>query len=372
MTTAPMTKEQMIRDLYTCASCGYCRFACPINKELGFESKSVRGKFLIFRKLLEGKLDWSDEKVRDAVYQCAQCEACKVFCPTGIDFVAINQALREELAKRGNILEMQKMVTDILVEKKNPYNEPWEDRASWAGGKWENPEKAEYLYFMSCTAAYSANRIAKSVVRICKAAGIEFAISPKEVCCGNPLLRIGQREKFQGLVEENVKMFKEIGARTIFTACAGCYKTLSHDYPEGDYEVLHFAELMDRLISQGKITFMKPLPKKVLYYDGCDLGRHCGIYEEPRRVLRAIPEIELIEFDYNREEAMCCGGPLVGSYPDLATDIPVRHVNEAVEKGADILVAACGACMINFKEGSKKAGKKLDIQDLAMLVAKHV
>ena len=177
---------------------------------------------------------------------------------------------------------------------------------------------------------------------------------------------------FQGLVEDNVAIFKEMGVKTIFTACAGCYKALIHDYPKGDWEVLHFVQIMDRLISEGKLKFKKPLPKKVIYYDGCDLGRHCGIYEEPRRILQAIPEIELIEFDYNREEAMCCGGPLVGSYPDLATDIPVRHVNEAVEKGADILVAACGACMINFKEGSKKAGKKLDIQDLAMLVAKHV
>jgi heterodisulfide reductase subunit D len=225
---------------------------------------------------------------------------------------------------------------------------------------------------MSCTAAYSANRIAKSVVRICQAAGIEFAISDKEMCCGNPLLRIGQREKFQELVEGNVRMFKEVGAKTIFTACAGCYKALVHDYPKGDWEVLHFAQLMDRLIKEGKLSFKKPLPKKVIYYDGCDLGRHCGIYEEPRRVLAAIPEIELMEFDYNREEAMCCGGPLVGSYPDLATDIPVRHINEAVEKGADILVAACGACMINFKEGMKKAGKKIDVQDLTMLVAKQV
>lgn len=371
MSTAALTKEQMIRDLYTCASCGYCRFACPINKELGFESASVRGKLLVFRKLLEGKLDWSDERVRDMVYQCAQCEACKVQCPTGIDFVAINQHLREALAKEGNLLDMQKMVTDILVEKKNPYNEPWEDRTSWAG-KWENPEKAEYLYFVSCTAAYSANRIAKSVVRICKAVGIEFAISREEACCGNPLLRIGQRAKFDALVENNVKMFKEIGAKVIFTACAGCYKALIHDYPEGDYKVLHFVELMDNLIKEGKLAFKKPLAKKVIYYDGCDIGRHCGIYEEPRNVLRAIPEIELIEFDYNREEAMCCGGPLVGSYPELATDIPVRHINEAVEKGADVLVAACGACMINFKEGAKKAQKKLDIQDLTMLVAKHV
>jgi glycolate oxidase len=370
-TDALLTKEQMIHDLYTCASCGYCKFACPVNKELGFESTSVRGKLLILRKLLEGKLDYSDARVRDAVFQCAQCEACKVMCPTGIDFVKINQHLRESLAKEGNLLEMQKTVGKILAEKKNPFNEPPEERGAWLGSAYKNPEKADYLYFVSCTASYSANRIAKSVQRIMKAAGIEFAVlGGEEQCCGNPLLRMGEREKFEEMVAANMAAFDKMGIKTIFTACAGCYKAFLHDYPK-KYEVLHVVQLMDRLIREGRLKF-KPLPKRVMYFDGCDIGRHCGIYEEPRNVLRAIPQLELIEFDYNREEALCCGGPLIASYPELAGQIPTKHVQEAIDKNADILVSACAACMLNFKEGAKRLGSKLDIQDICMLTGKQV
>ncbi|MFH1422750.1 MAG: (Fe-S)-binding protein, partial [Planctomycetota bacterium] len=130
-------------------------------------------------------------------------------------------------------------------------------------------------------------------------------------------------------------------------------------------------QLLDRFIKENKIAF-KPMPKKVIYYDGCDIGRHCGIYEEPRNILRAIPQIELIEFDYNREEAVCCGGPLVASYPDLAGEIPIKHVQEAMDKGADMLVSACAACMLNFKEGAKRISSKLDIQDICMLIGKQV
>ncbi|MFH1421590.1 MAG: (Fe-S)-binding protein, partial [Planctomycetota bacterium] len=247
---APLTKEQMIHDLYTCAACGYCRFACPINKQLGFESASVRGKLLIFRKLLEGKLDYSGENVRDAVFQCAQCEACKVMCPTGIDFVKINQHLRENLAKEGNLLEMQKMVGQILEEKKNPFNEPPEERGAWLGSAYKNPEKTDYLYFVSCTASYSANRIAKSVQRVMKIAGIDFAVlGGEEQCCGNPLLRMGERGKFEEMVAKNVSSFDKLGIKTIFTACAGCYKAFKHDYPQ-KYEVLHIVQLLDRFIKE--------------------------------------------------------------------------------------------------------------------------
>lgn len=366
-----MNKAKVLEDLYTCASCGYCRFGCPVYKEVGLESASVRGKCLLLKDFLEGRIEYSD-KIRDALYMCAQCENCKVNCPTGVDFVAMTKWVREELLKAGQITEGQEMLRKIIAEKGNPFNEPSQERGAWAGSKFPVGKKCENLYFVSCTASYSLNRIAKSIFKVLEEADFEFTLlGEKEKCCGNPLLGLGEYDKARELMYANVAAFDELGVKTIFTGCPGCYKVLKHYYPHR-YRVLHIVQLIDELIRQGRLVFDKELKKKIVYFDGCDLGRHCGIYEEPRNVLRAIPGVELIELDFNRDQAVCCGGPITASYPELSARIASRTVKEAVEKGADMLVAACAACLLNFKEGSKWANLKIDIQDIMLLLPKHV
>ncbi|MHC4504985.1 MAG: heterodisulfide reductase-related iron-sulfur binding cluster, partial [Planctomycetota bacterium] len=112
--------------------------------------------------------------------------------------------------------------------------------------------------------------------------------------------------------------------------------------------------------------------KKVVYADGCDLGRHSGVYEPQRDLLRAMPELELIEFDYNRENAACCGGPVASHNSDLAHNIAAEKVREAVDKGADMIVTSCPMCFVNIKEGTKAADIKIDVQALPMLLPKVV
>lgn len=366
-----MTEQEIIEQVYTCASCGYCRFGCPVYNEIGFESLTVRGRMQILKKILEGKMELT-KPIIESIYMCAQCENCNIRCPTGVDFVKISEALRETLLKNRLAPEVQLMLTENLARDSNPFREPLEERGAWLPSDYPQCKKSENLYFVGCTGSYSLNRIPKSIMRILDNIGFEYTLlGSEERCCGSPILRAGDRETATKTIERNVEKFKSLGVKTIITSCAGCHKTFLHDYPS-EFNFVHYTQLFTKLINEGVLVFEKELNEKVIYFDGCDLGRHSGIYEEPREILRAIPGVELIEFQYNREEAECCGGPILGANAELARKIAATRVQEAIDRGATFLVTACPTCLLNFKEGARTAGIQLQIQDLPLLLPKYV
>ncbi len=366
-----MTEQEIIEQVYTCASCGYCRFGCPVYNEIGFESLTVRGRMQILKKILEGKMKLT-KPIIESIYLCAQCENCNVRCPTGIDFVKISEALRETLLKERLAPEAQIMLSENLAKDSNPFREPLEERGSWLPGDFPQGKKSEYLYFVGCTGSYSLNRIPKSIMRVLDSIGFDYTLlGSEERCCGSPILRAGAREIAMKTIERNIDQFHRHGAKTIITACAGCHTTFIHQYPS-EFKYVHFTQIFAQLSKEGALVFEKELNEKVIYFDGCDLGRHSGIYEEPREILRAIPGVELIEFQYNREEAECCGGPVLGANADLARKIGAARVQEALDMGATFLVTACPTCLLNFKEGARTAGLQLQMQDLALLLPKYV
>lgn len=365
-----MRREEIVQDIYTCASCGYCRFGCPVYHEVGFERVTVRGRMLLFKKLLEGKLDFTedDQAVIESVFLCAQCENCKVVCPTGIDYVRISNFFKEDISEKGLMPEIPKMLRDSLLSESNPFGEPRGERGAWLPQPYREPRKSEHLYFVSCTASYSLNRIARSVLRILEMTDYDFTVlGAAENCCGGPLFRLGERERAKELVMRNAEEFDRLGVKTVFASCAGCFRTLSRVYPK-EFKVYHIIQFFDDLIREGALTFAKAYEKKVIYFDGCDIGRHCGIYEEPRRVLRSIPGVELLEFDYNREEATCCGGPIMAHYPDIAHNVAAKAVLEAKEKGAEVIATSCGTCLLNFREGARTAGVQMEVVDIPMML----
>jgi Fe-S oxidoreductase len=366
-----MTEQEIIEQVYICASCGYCRFGCPIYNEKGFESLTVRGRMQILKKIIEGKMKLT-KPIIESMYMCAQCQNCNIRCPTGIDFVKISEAIRETLMKEKLAPEVQQILSENLAKDSNPFREPLSERGSWLPSNFPQGKKSENLYFVGCTGSYSLNRIPKSIMRVLDSIGFDYTLlGSEERCCGSPILRVGDRETAIKTIERNVEQFKKLGVKTVITSCAGCHTTLLHHYPP-EFKYVHFTQLFAKLIKEGVLVFEKELNEKVIYFDGCDLGRHSGIYEEPREILRAIPGVELVEFQYNREEAECCGGPILGADADLARKIGATRVQEAIDRGATLLVTACPTCLLNFKEGARIAGLQLQIQDLALLLPKYV
>lgn len=362
-----MNREQMVKDVYTCASCGYCRFGCPVYSELGFESATARGRMLLLKGVLENNLSYTP-KIVDAVYTCAECGNCTEICPTGINYVEIMQFLRRQFATQEMLPQPQKRLRDIIDRKGNPFAEPKEERGAWLPKGHRIVKKGENLYFVGCSSSYASNRIARSLMMILDKVNFDFTVlGGEEYCCGDPLMRMGEESRARKLMNSNLAKFKELGVTRIFTSCPGCLKTLREHCPD-EFEVVHATQLLADLVKEGTIKFEGELKKRIIYHDGCDLGRYSGVYEEPREILQSIPGVELFEFDYCRQEAICCGGPLAAGYPDLSHRIAAQKVREAVEKGIQAIVTACPMCFINLKEGVKIEGASIEVQDIHTLL----
>ena len=167
----------------------------------------------------------------------------------------------------------------------------------------------------------------------------------------------------------------------MITTCAGCYKTFKDLYPKHsqlDMEILHIVEYLEKLIVAGKLTFQKAYPMKVVYHDPCDLGRHMNIYEPPRKILQAIPGIQLLEFKENRNLAKCCGGGggLKAFDINLSGDIAYSKAAEAIDLGAEVVLSACPTCKSNFQQAAAKLRKErkgqLKVMDITELVGEAI
>jgi len=157
-----------------------------------------------------------------------------------------------------------------------------------------------------------------------------------------------------------------------------CYNTFKNEYPElgGNFEVIHFSQYLVELIKEERLKFTKELNKKVTYHDPCYLGRHNGIYDEPRQVLESIPGLELVEMPENRENSLCCGGGggriwMETKKGERFSDI---RLEQALEVGASILAVACPYCMLNFEDSVLTADKSdvIEVKDIAELVLESI
>jgi Fe-S oxidoreductase len=241
------------------------------------------------------------------------------------------------------------------------------------------------MYFVGCLPYFDAVfdelrpdtlDIAKSTVKVLNAAGIRPVVSESERCCGHDLLWSGDVESFRALARQNIKQMKMLGVRKVITSCAECYRTLSRDYKElgADIEVQHISQAALELVGQGRLKVASS-DRKVTLHDACRLGRHSGVYEEPREVLKTIAQ--LVEMPRNRVAASCCG---VGAFLMCGANskrIQLERLNEAGGV-AGTLVTECPKCQIHFKcalNDKAIAGPKppdLEIVDLASLLARSL
>jgi len=180
------------------------------------------------------------------------------------------------------------------------------------------------------------------------------------------------------LARSNIAAFAEKGVRKILATSPHCYNTFNNEYHEvgGDFEVIHYTQYFAQLIKEGRLKFSKQLNKRVAYHDPCYLGRHNGIYDEPREVLESIPGLELVEMSNSRENSLCCGGG--GGRIWMETKKGERfsdlRIEQAIEAGAEVLVTACPYCILNFEDSvlTTDKGDILQIRDISELVLEAI
>jgi heterodisulfide reductase subunit D len=359
-------------ELYICAKCGYCRDYCPARRFKGFETYSARGKILNLKRLLERHEPLTKDVVENC-YMCAVCGYCKEMCPTEIDLPELFVNIRADLVKKGlGPLPAHLRITQGIKEKHNPYSEPHEKRTAWLPEKL--PQKAEVIYFVGCTPSYRTQKTAESVFRLLKKANVNFTVMPEEGCCGSPLLMTGQLDAAKTAIEHNTALME--GAKTLITGCSGCYRMWKIGYEKvtgkkPPFEVFHATEYLQFLLDEKKLKPTKEIRKKVTYHDPCHLGRHLGIFEPPRAILKSIPGVTLVEMERVKNLSMCCGAGagVMTAFPDMARFAASERIKEAEAAGAEILASACPFCELNLSRTAEATGAKLQVTDITELLA---
>jgi len=379
---ADMTWKQML-DTMSCTECGRCQDVCPAYAT----GKALSPKLLIMAMrdhLVSGATTAivPNAVSDDIVWDCVTCGACVRECPVGIEHIDHVIDLRRNLVMVESRFpeEAGTMLRDV-DRTSNPWGKPQADRLQWAEGlgvrvlqPGERPP--EVLFWVGCAPAFDerARRAAISTAKLLQMAGVDFAIlGQRESCTGDPARRMGDEYTFQRLAGENVATLNGAGVKTIVTTCPHCFNTLGNEYADfgGTYEVVHHTQFLADLVHQGKLSPM-PSERTITYHDSCYLARHNDVREAPRELVSAVGQA--VEMPRNRERTFCCGAGGARMWMEEKRGRPINQerVREAVETGAETLAVACPFCTVMLDDGVRETGSKMQVFDLATLLAEAV
>jgi Fe-S oxidoreductase len=358
--------------LYACIQCGKCTGGCPMAIKTKLNPRS-----LIYRLLIAG--DGFSLDGREELWDCTTCSTCYSRCPKQVNPMEAVIALRSAIVETGKIHPNIKTALESTFRQGNPLTMPREDRAKWVGDLDIKlmADGAEYLYFVGCSPSYDprVQNVARVLVRLLQKGGVDFGIlADEESCCGSEVRRLGEAGLFEMIVEENSELYKGYNVSKIFTTSPHCFNTFKNDYPKNGASVQHYSQVLAGLVETRQIEFTGKFEKKVTYHDPCYLGKHNGVFDEPRAVLRGIPGVKLVEMDRSRQKSLCCEGGggrmwLEGTNP--GTRLAQWRVREAIDTGAEILATACPFCLLTLEEAVKhlNAEDKLRVMDIAEIAA---
>ncbi len=355
-----------------CFQCGLCDVVCPWNRVRPFSMRRI------VREAAFGLTDIESEDI----WRCSTCGRCPQQCPRDVKQIESGVALRRIATEYGVFPATARPIRTVrgsLVGEGNPLNEKRDKRDQWAEGLSVKPfaEGMEFLYFPGCYLSYDARlkKVAKATAEILNLAGTDYGIlGTRENCCGESIRKTGDEEVFKRLARDNIKTFIDHGVKKILVSSPHCLHTFTHEYAEFrvNFEVIHMAQYLSRLLREGALELTREVRKKVAYHDPCYLGRHNGIYEEPREVLRRVPGLELVEMPEAHAESLCCGGgggriwmetPKGERFSDI-------RLEQAIGVGAEVLVTACPYCIANFEDSRLTTGlaEKIEIKDITEIV----
>ena len=373
-----------------CIGCNFCienswvgtYHGCPLYDAYEFESYGPKGKNTIARLLIEGDKNLKiDKKLTERIFSCADCGYCDEFCMAGLPLEEIRLALQHHVLKEKKSAEIPKSVRNaqkIIYKTGNIMGKSQKDKFSWLEDKSVLDKKnVDIVYFVGCTTLYNQTNIAKAVVSLLKKMNVNFTIVSNETCCGYPLYVTGDLEGGIRLTENNIKLFKETGAKVVIFNCPGCMKTFTKTYflytkKHFPLKAMHIVEFLNNYLKERRISLRLNTKITATYHDPCHLGRALRIFDEPREVLSHIENLELKEMPRSREKSFCCGGALTTTNPKIKEKTSTARLKEAEETNASIVLQACPTCTLNFKLATKRNKSNLEILDIVELLDKLI
>jgi Fe-S oxidoreductase len=385
-------------DSFVCTECGRCQMACPADqtgKPLNPRGLIATLKHNLMQNgplLKQGKSakvpligEGEDSISEEAIWACTTCGACLQACPVFIE------QMPKLIPLRRHLVEMEARFPEELLNlfenmegRSNPWGIAPTERGKWAtllGERPFEPGRTEYLFYVGCAGSFDARtkQITMALALLLDKAGVSWGILGKdEKCCGDSLRRLGNEFVFEKMALENVATFKEHNVKKVIVQCPHCLTTLKNDYRQYglELEVIHHSQLLLHLVQDGRLILPKQADMgKLVYHDSCYLGRHNGIYDEPREAILLATGKEVLEMPRNREDGFCCGGGGGRMWMEEFTGerINLVRTQEALEQQPDTICTACPYCLTMLDDGIKDLkADKVQIKDIAEVLAEAV
>ena len=374
-------------DLTLCIKCSICYSACPAaidEKFLGPATLTANYRFITDSRD-EGLADRL-KPMADNIWLCTQCNSCTLFCPKLVGCANSIVDDHSVLVEVGDIPRTVKDVLESVYKYHNPMGTHQTKRMAWAEGlnvkTFPTVTQADVLFFVCCSTAYDSRNqeIAKTMTSIFNNMGVNYAtLGMEEWCCGDHMLRMGEKGLFEELAQHNIEMFKKFKPEKIVTLSPHCYNTFKNDKPyvEEKLNVQHYTQFLAEAIRQGKIKLSKPVNKRVAYHDPCFLGKRNEIYEAPREILRVIKGLEIVEMKRTKQSSFCCGGGAGRVWTEEAQPEKrpcVDRVKEALELGVEVIATACPFCVTTLEDAIKvlDVESKIVVRDILELLKEAV
>lgn len=361
-------------DLLACIQCGRCTAGCPV---------ALKSSLNIRRLVREASFDERLETVlkQKDLWDCTTCSTCTIRCPRGIKPHELVIGIRAALIEGGRVPVTARDALESVFKHGNPWGRVRTKRSEWAAGlgvkDLSQGDKAGLLCFVGCTAAYDprVQDVARALAKCLSKAGVDFGIlGNEESCCGNEVRRLGEEGLFETLVEDNLELFRRYDVSRMVTICPHGYNVFKNEYKDANLEVKHYTQYVAQLIDQGKVVFSGEVKKVVTYHDPCFLGKQNKVFDEPRRVIKAIPGVTFVELDRSREKSLCCeggGGRMWVEASGSGQRLGEMRIAQAIQAGAEMIATACPFCLRNLEDAVKTTGNeaKIQVKDIMELVS---
>lgn len=323
------------------------------------------------------------------IWACTTCRNCEDQCPVMNEHVdKIIDMRRYLVLTEGKMApEAQRTFTNI-ERQSNPWGINRNERVNWRDEfnditvpTVKEVEDFEILWFVGSMGSFDNRnkKVAHAFAKLLNVAGVKFAIlGNEEKNSGDTARRMGNEFLFQQLCQENIETLQKYNVKKIVTACPHTFNTLKNEYPEFglEAEVLHHTELLAQLLKTGRLKPSKRLAERITYHDSCYLGRYNNIYELPREILQAIPGVEIVEMDRNRENGMCCGagGGMMWLEETEGKRVNLARTEQALAVNPTIISSGCPYCLTMMSDGTKalEVEEQVATQDIAEILLQAI
>lgn len=393
-----MIASSLTDQVHNCIRCGLCMTTCPVYRQLYFEAAAPRGKVQLIKKVIEGKLEPTAELL-DLLSTCLLCETCTVNCPSGVQLDRLMKAMRAELVARYHLPWQKRTVFALLSNRQLlPFSLAM-------GRRLENPlrrllpastkagtiafdklprlnatplvrqypetipakgdQKGRVAYFAGCASNFVFETVGRATIAVLTRLGVEVVLPKDQMCCGFPILMAGARDTALGNIRHNQALLAALDVDAIVVDCPTCGTALKKEIPAALDEMGEdsgparqlAAKVLD--ISQYLTRFdLAPLlgavPGKVTYHDPCHLARSQSVRNEPRRLLKQVPGLELAEM---AGADVCCGGggTFQIDHPEVSAGITAKKIAAIRATGANLVATGCPGCRLQIHGNLGKA-----------------